>query len=166
MCLSYYRNPLKSLTLNLVYLSNNSKLESIYAYCRLLEKRWLYRRLYWSQLTGPLSYYIWEILGWIKECGCKWCARSLIYLEKPLKTFIEVEMMRQAQDLSSQRYLNLMTVSTFLSSVTASTLQITADDSESVLSIIVNTMWFTSLVFSTASAVYSLLIMTWRQSPV
>ena len=75
-------------------------------------------------------------------------------------------MMRQAQDLSSQRYLNLMTVSTFLSSVTASTLQITADDSESVLSIIVNTMWFTSLVFSTASAVYSLLIMTWRQSPV
>ena len=74
--------------------------------------------------------------------------------------------MRQAQDLSSQRYLNLMTVSTFLSSVTASTLQITADDSESVLSIIVNTMWFTSLVFSTASAVYSLLIMTWRQSPV
>ncbi|PAV18453.1 WD40 domain containing protein [Pyrrhoderma noxium] len=78
----------------------------------------------------------------------------------------EVEMMRQAQDLSSQRYLNLMTVSTFLSSVTASTLQITANNSESVLSIIVNTMWFTSLVFSTASAVYSLLIMTWRQSPV
>ena len=75
-------------------------------------------------------------------------------------------MIRQAQDISSQRYLNLTTVATFLSSVTATTLQITAGDQQSVLSIIMNTMWFTSLVFSTASAVYSLLIMTWRQSPV
>ena len=75
-------------------------------------------------------------------------------------------MIRQMQDFSSQRYLNLTTVATFLSSVTATTLQITAGDQQSVLSIIMNTMWFTSLVFSTASAVYSLLIMTWRQSPV
>ena len=78
-------------------------------------------------------------------------------------------MIRQAQDFSSQRYLNLTTVATFLSSVTATTLQITTGDQQSVqsaLSIIMNTMWFTSLVFSTASAVYSLLIMTWRQSPV
>ena len=75
-------------------------------------------------------------------------------------------MIRQAQDFKSQRYLNLTTVATFLSSVTATTLQITAGDQQSVLSIIMNTMWFTSLVFSTASAVYSLLIMTWRQSPV
>ena len=75
-------------------------------------------------------------------------------------------MIRRAQDFKSQRYLNLTTVATFLSSVTATTLQITAGDQQSVLSIIMNTMWFTSLVFSTASAVYSLLIMTWRQSPV
>ena len=75
-------------------------------------------------------------------------------------------MIRRTQDISSQRYLNLTTVATFLSSVTATTLQITAGDQQSVLSIIMNTMWFTSLVFSTASAVYSLLIMTWRQSPV
>ena len=75
-------------------------------------------------------------------------------------------MIRRAQDFSSQRYLNLTTAATFLSSVTATTLQITAGDQQSVLSIIMNTMWFTSLVFSTASAVYSLLIMTWRQSPV
>ena len=75
-------------------------------------------------------------------------------------------MIRRTQDISSQRYLNLTTVATFLSSVTATTLQITAGDPQSVLSIIMNTMWFTSLVFSTASAVYSLLIMTWRQSPV
>ena len=75
-------------------------------------------------------------------------------------------MIRQAQDFKSQRYLNLTTVATFLSSVTATTLQITAGDQQSVLSIIMNTMWFTSLVFSTASAVYSLLIMTWSRSPV
>ena len=75
-------------------------------------------------------------------------------------------MIRRAQDFSSQRYLNLTTVATFLSSVTATTLQITAGDPQSVLSIIMNTMWFTSLVFSTASAVYSLLIMTWSRSLV
>ena len=75
-------------------------------------------------------------------------------------------MIRRTQDISSQRYLNLTTVATFLSSVTATTLQITAGDQQSVLSIIMNTMWFTSLVFSTASAVYSLLIMTWSRSPV
>ncbi|PAV18424.1 WD40 domain containing protein [Pyrrhoderma noxium] len=78
----------------------------------------------------------------------------------------EVAMIRRTQDISSQRYLNLTTVATFLSSVTATTLQITAGDQQSVLSIIMNTMWFTSLVFSTASAVYSLLIMTWSRSPV
>ena len=75
-------------------------------------------------------------------------------------------MIRQARDFKSQRYLNLTTVATFLSSVTATTLQITAGDPQSVLSIIMNTMWFTSIVFSTASAVYSLLIMTLRQSPM
>ena len=75
-------------------------------------------------------------------------------------------MIRRTQDISSQRYLNLTTVATFLSSVTATTLQITAGDQQSVLSTIMNTMWFTSLVFSTASAVYSLLIMTWSRSPV
>ena len=75
-------------------------------------------------------------------------------------------MVLQTQGIASQRYLNLTTVATFLSSVTATTLQITAGDPQSVLSIIMNSMWFTSLVFSTASAVYSLLIMTWRQSPV
>ena len=75
-------------------------------------------------------------------------------------------MIRRAQDFSIQRYLNLTTVATFLSSVTATTLQITAGDQQSVLSILMNTMWFTSLIFSTASAIYSLLIMTWRQSPL
>ncbi|PAV18425.1 WD40 domain containing protein [Pyrrhoderma noxium] len=81
----------------------------------------------------------------------------------------EVAMIRKAQNFSGQRYLNLTTVATFLSSVTATTLQITIGNQQSVqsvLSIVMNTMWFTSLVFSTASAVYSLLIMTWRQSPV
>ncbi|KAL5528778.1 hypothetical protein ACEPAF_7915 [Sanghuangporus sanghuang] len=78
----------------------------------------------------------------------------------------EIAAIRQAQDFRSQRYLNLTTVATFLSSVTVSTLQITADDGVSSLASVTNTLWLISLVFSTASAVYSLLMMTWRQSSV
>ncbi|KAL5523486.1 hypothetical protein ACEPAG_7659 [Sanghuangporus baumii] len=50
--------------------------------------------------------------------------------------------------------------------VTATTLQITAGGPASVLNIITNSFWFVSLVFSSASAIYSLLVMTWWQSPI
>ena len=74
----------------------------------------------------------------------------------------------RSQEFQSQRYLLLTTVATFLSSVTATTLQITATDSDdiSILSQTMNSLWLISLVFSTASAVFSLLIMTWHQSHV
>lgn len=78
----------------------------------------------------------------------------------------EIATIRLSQAFLSQQYLNLTTVATFLSSVTATTLQITAGDPISTLDTLINTLWFLSLVFSTASAVYSLLIMTWRQSSV
>ena len=78
----------------------------------------------------------------------------------------DIPAIRQSQEFVSQRYLNLTTISTFLSSVTATTLQITADGPVSVLTTTTNSFWFVSLVFSSASAIYSLLLMTWRQSPV
>ncbi|KAL5507587.1 hypothetical protein ACEPAH_7043 [Sanghuangporus vaninii] len=78
----------------------------------------------------------------------------------------EIPAIRQSQEFATQRYLNLTTIATFLSSVTATTLQITAGGPASVLNTITNSFWFVSLVFSSASAIYSLLVMTWRQSPI
>ncbi|KAL5528736.1 hypothetical protein ACEPAF_7873 [Sanghuangporus sanghuang] len=110
------------------------------------------------------------------ECNVdKYLDSKLNSLIKSLETYIqeltsiaekEIPAIRQSQEFVSQRYLNLTTIATFLSSVTATTLQITADGPVSILTTITNSFWFVSLVFSTASAVYSLLVMTWRQSPI
>jgi len=63
-------------------------------------------------------------------------------------------------------YLHLTTIATFLSSVTATTLQISFGDDPSTLNSATNTFWFCSLVFSIGSAMHSLLAMTWYQSAV
>ncbi|KAL5523495.1 hypothetical protein ACEPAG_7668 [Sanghuangporus baumii] len=112
------------------------------------------------------------------EMGCyvdTYLDSKLNKLVKSLETYIleltsiaekEIPAIRQSQEFVSQRYLNLTTIATFLSSVTSTTLQITADGPISILTATTNSFWFVSLVFSTASAVYSLLVMTWRQSPI
>ena len=60
--------------------------------------------------------------------------------------------------------MNITTIATFFSSVTATTLQVSISDSPSGLLNIVNFFWFLSLVFSVSSGVSSLLGMTWRKS--
>ena len=60
--------------------------------------------------------------------------------------------------------MNITTIATFFSSVTATTLQMSISDSSSGLLNIVNFFWFLSLVFSVSSGVSSLLGMTWRKS--
>lgn len=61
-------------------------------------------------------------------------------------------------------YLNLTMVATFISGITASLLQISVDDTDSPLAIGVNTFLFSSLTFSIASAIYSLLVVVWLGS--
>ncbi|KAL5507607.1 hypothetical protein ACEPAH_7063 [Sanghuangporus vaninii] len=111
--------------------------------------------------------------GTQSECQLDWYLESIFGpLISELKTFVDglkhiaekdIEKIREAQD---QRDQNLTTVATFLSGVTASTLQITIGDSDKALTTVINTLWFISLVFSTATAIYSLLSMIWRQSSV
>ena len=60
--------------------------------------------------------------------------------------------------------MNITTIATFFSSVTATTLQMSISDSPSGLLNVVNFFWFLSLVFSVSSGVSSLLGMTWRKS--
>ncbi|TFK73519.1 WD40 repeat-like protein [Pluteus cervinus] len=83
-----------------------------------------------------------------------------------LSMFIEVGVptIRFAQKHGATNLLNLSTVATFFSAVTATTLQFSFDLERSPASDAVNCFWFGSLVFSIAAAVNSLLGLTWKQA--
>ena len=71
----------------------------------------------------------------------------------------------EEKERATTRYVNITTIATFFSSVTATTLQMTiSSPTPSVLWNVVNFFWFISLVFSVSSGVSSLLGMTWRKS--
>ncbi|KAH7929049.1 WD40 repeat-like protein [Leucogyrophana mollusca] len=83
-----------------------------------------------------------------------------------LSMFIEIGVptIRFAQQHAASNLLNLSTVSTFFSAVTATTLQFSYAQTGDLLSDAVNAFWFSSLVFSIAAAVNSLLGLTWKQA--
>ncbi|KAG6332089.1 hypothetical protein ID866_6999 [Astraeus odoratus] len=83
-----------------------------------------------------------------------------------LSMFIEIGVptIRFHQQHAADNLLNLSTVATFFSAVTASTLQFSSGQTGTVLSDAVNAFWFSSLVFSIAAAVNSLLGLTWKQA--
>ncbi|KAH9996706.1 WD40-repeat-containing domain protein [Russula compacta] len=83
-----------------------------------------------------------------------------------LSVFIEIGVptIRFAQEHGASNLLNLSTVATFFSAVTASTLQYSFDSHGTPLEDAVNAFWFTSMVFSIAAAVNSLLGLTWKQA--
>ncbi|KAH8112403.1 hypothetical protein DFH11DRAFT_1607422 [Phellopilus nigrolimitatus] len=76
-----------------------------------------------------------------------------------------VPVIWEAQQAELSRYLNMTLIATFLSAVTATTLQFSFAQASTTLTIAINTFWFCSLIFSTSSAVNSLLGLTWRQAP-
>lgn len=75
-----------------------------------------------------------------------------------------VPIIRFAQKHGATNLLNLSTVATFFSAVTATTMQFSYQLGNDSLAISVNCFWFASLVFSTAAAVNSLLGLTWKQA--
>ena len=77
---------------------------------------------------------------------------------------IGVHTIRFAQKHASQNLLNLSTVATFFSAVTATTMQFSFNMTANPLQNAVNSFWFTSLVFSIGAAVNSLLGVTWKQA--
>ncbi|KAF8835950.1 WD40 repeat-like protein [Paxillus ammoniavirescens] len=83
-----------------------------------------------------------------------------------LSMFIEIGVptIRFHQQHAASNLLNLSTVATFFSAVTATTLQFSYNATGDVLSDAVNAFWFSSLVFSIAAAVNSLLGLTWKQA--
>ncbi|KAF8888546.1 hypothetical protein BD779DRAFT_1439978 [Infundibulicybe gibba] len=83
-----------------------------------------------------------------------------------LSMFIEIGVptIRFAQKHGATNLLNLSTVATFFSAVTATTLQFSFDKIETRVENAVNSFWFASLVFSISAAVNSLLGLTWKQA--
>ncbi|KAF8636918.1 hypothetical protein AX17_003169 [Amanita inopinata Kibby_2008] len=83
-----------------------------------------------------------------------------------LSMFIEVGVptIRFAQKHGAMNLLNLSTIATFFSAVTATVLQYSFASLETPIANAVNCFWFTSLVFSVAAAVNSLLGLTWKQA--
>ncbi|KAG2144664.1 WD40-repeat-containing domain protein [Suillus bovinus] len=83
-----------------------------------------------------------------------------------LSMFIEIGVptIRFAQHHAASNLLNLSTVATFFSVVTATTLQFSYRLTDGALETSVNAFWFSSLVFSIAAAVNSLLGLTWKQA--
>ncbi|KAI6129596.1 WD40-repeat-containing domain protein, partial [Pisolithus croceorrhizus] len=83
-----------------------------------------------------------------------------------LRMFIEVGVptIRCAQQHAASNLLTLSTVATFFSGVTATTLQNSYEYTSTVLGRGVNAFWFSSLVFSIAAAVNSLIGLSWRMA--
>ncbi|KAF7318793.1 Catabolite degradation [Mycena chlorophos] len=83
-----------------------------------------------------------------------------------LMMFVEVGVptIRFGQKHKTDNLLNLSTVATFFSAVTATTLQFSFNLTSNKIEAAVNSFWFMSLVFSIAAAVNSLLGLTWKQA--
>lgn len=75
-----------------------------------------------------------------------------------------VPTIRFAQKHGANNLLNLSTVATFFSAVTATTLQFSFALERTEIADSVNCFWFASMVFSIAAAVNSLLGLTWKQA--
>lgn len=72
----------------------------------------------------------------------------------------------EEEERDTTRYLALSTIATFFSSITATTLGLTYQETSGTLNKATNLFWFISLVFSVSSGVNSLLTIIWRKSRV
>ncbi|KAH9060585.1 WD40 repeat-like protein [Lactarius vividus] len=114
---------------------------------------------YEGKLRSPaVQRYLHELMTDVSE--------HLSSVSAALTMFIEVGIptIRFAQQHVASNFLNLSTIATFFSAVTATTLQYSYQNVGTGTADAVNAFWFTSMVFSIAAAVNSLLGLTWRQS--
>jgi hypothetical protein len=84
-------------------------------------------------------------------------------VKRYVNMFKGVSAISHEQERSSSNLTNILTVSTFFSGVTASTLQMsisTPDQNNAVL--LTNLLWFISMIFSVGAALNSLLAMAWK----
>ncbi|PVG01421.1 WD40 repeat-like protein [Serendipita vermifera] len=87
-------------------------------------------------------------------------------MTQALKDFVDngVPAIRFAQKHNGNNLLNLSTIATFFSGVTATAAQYSFDQTESTLDNMVNLLFFGSLVLSISAAINSLLGLTWKHA--
>jgi hypothetical protein len=114
-------------------------------------------RLKWESIsTALLGRYL---------CSSKLVCYPIVYPgDITLIEFKGVPTIRFVQKHGAANLLTLSTVATFFSAVTATTLQFSYSQTGDMLSDAVNAFWFSSLVFSIAAAVNSLLGLSWKQA--
>jgi hypothetical protein len=86
-------------------------------------------------------------------------------IKKYANTFKGVSAISHEQERSSSNLTNILTVSTFFSGVTATTLQMsisTPDQNNAVH--LTNLLWFISMIFSVGAALNSLLAISWKST--
>ena len=104
-----------------------------------------------------------EELKLFAEKGSLFYCQSQLFPDNCNNTVLPA-LVANEDEKATMRYINMTTVATFFSSVTASTLQFSFQQTGSGLGGIVNLFWFLSLVFSVSSGVNSLLGTIWRKS--
>ncbi|KAH8996340.1 WD40 repeat-like protein [Lactarius akahatsu] len=108
--------------------------------------------------SPPIQRYIMELMSDMGEHFESVSAALSMFNEVGIPTI------RFAQHHGASNFLNLSTIATFFSAVTATTIQFSYQNVGTALADAVNAFWFTSMVFSIAAAVNSLLGLTWKQS--
>ena len=133
-------------------MQDNLNIQQSSAICMIYAEKWV---IIWIQLH-PHS-----------RCSSRSVRMPLLQQRlSSLKTYknLGIPTIRFAQKHVAANLLNLSTVATFFSAVTATTLQFSFTQTGTHISDAVNSFWFLSLVFSIASAVNSLLGVTWKQA--
>ncbi|KAI5122879.1 hypothetical protein M0805_003331 [Coniferiporia weirii] len=96
----------------------------------------------------------------------EWIEVAVESLTVAVKDFNDkgVGTINSVQHQKTSGYLDMTTIATFFSAVTATMIQFTISNNSNPVSVATNTFMFSSLVFSIGSAVNSLLVTAWRRS--
>lgn len=133
-------------------------------YKDLFERRAILFNEYFPKLTILSEKVLQEILEFQNSCSY-----SFIVPQDPPFTYTEnatdmPSIVSEEKENETTRYLSMTTIATFFSSITATTLQFSVQNSGNGLGRSVNLLWLLSLAFSIASGINSLLGMTWKRT--
>lgn len=151
-----------SLTLAITCLNFINRLQD---YCTdLYEKNARLFNEYIPKLTVLSEKVLQEVLEFQNSC-----LYLFIVPQDPSFTYTEnatdmPTIVSEEKENETTRYLSMTTIATFFSTITATTLQISVQNSGNGLGRSVNLLWLLSLAFSIASGINSLLGMTWKRT--
>lgn len=130
-----------------------------------------------ADFETDLKYWASCLMAYTGECSKQYTQRYLHDLTHDMRGHLEtvtssirdftkkgIPSIRSAQEHNASNLLNISTIATFFSAVSATTIQFSFGNNLTTLDNCVNGFWFLSLVFSIGAAVNSLLGLTWKQA--